>query len=132
MHDGPEPEKGGEMDIEKYKRRLLELEKRLANRVAREREGAVEQALDTAADTGDASVADELESETFTEAELDATVLLQVRDALKRIEDGTYGRCTVDGQRIEEKRLEAVPWTPYCIKHQRLLEAASRPVTPTL
>jgi len=120
------------MDIEKYKRRLLELEKRLANRVAREREGAVEQVLDTAADTGDASVADELESETFTEAELDATVLLQVRDALKRIEDGTYGRCTVDGQRIEEKRLEAVPWTPYCIKHQRLLEAASRPVTPTL
>ena len=45
------------MDIEKYKRRLLELEKRLANRVAREREGAVEQVLDTAADTGDASVA---------------------------------------------------------------------------
>ena len=120
------------MDIEKYKRRLLELEKQLANRAARERQGAIDQVLDTAADSGDASVADEVESEAFTEAELDATVLQQVRDALKRIEDGTYGRCTVDNQPIEEKRLEAVPWTPYCLKHQRLLEASSRPATPTL
>lgn len=120
------------MDIEKYKRRLLDLEKRLTTRVARERQGAVEQVLDTAADTGDASVADEAESEAFTEAELDATVLQQVRDALKRIEDGTFGRCIVDHQPIEEKRLEAVPWAPYCLKHQRLLEAASRAATPTL
>jgi hypothetical protein len=32
------------------------------------------QFLDTAADAGDASVADESESEDFTEAELDATI----------------------------------------------------------
>jgi RNA polymerase-binding transcription factor len=120
------------MDVEKYKRRLLELERQLANRTARERQGAREQVLDTAADTGDASVADETESEAFTEAELDAAVLQQVRDALKRIENGTFGRCVVDGESIDEKRLDAVPWTPYCLKHQRLLEAASRPVTPTL
>jgi RNA polymerase-binding transcription factor DksA len=37
----------------------------------------------------------------------------------------------VDGAPIEEKRLEAVPWTPYCLKHQQLLEGASRP-KPTL
>jgi len=120
------------MDVEKYKRRLLELERQLANRTARERQGAREHVLDTAADTGDASVADETESEAFTEAELDAAVLQQVRDALKRIENGTFGRCVVDGESIDEKRLDAVPWTPYCLKHQRLLEAASRPVTPTL
>ena len=33
---------------------------------------------------------------------------------------------------IQLKRLEAVPWTAYCLKHQELLEAASRPVTPSL
>jgi RNA polymerase-binding transcription factor DksA len=38
----------------------------------------------------------------------------------------------VDGGPIEEKRLEAVPWTPYCLKHQKLLEAASQTRTPTL
>jgi DnaK suppressor protein len=87
--------------------------------------------IDTAADTGDAGVADEGESEDFTEAELDATALQQIRDALQRIEDGTFGRCVVDGGPIEPTRLEAVPWTPFCLKHQTLLEEASHP-TPTL
>jgi DnaK suppressor protein len=111
---------------------LLALEARLSARAAREREAAREQTPDSPGDAGDASVVDEGESEDFTEAELDATVLQQVRDALRRIDDGTFGRCVVDGTPIERKRLEALPWTPYCLKHQKLLEAASRPMTPTL
>jgi DnaK suppressor protein len=120
------------MNVEEYKRRLLDLETRLSARTARGRERAREQVMDSPGDIGDASVADEGESQNFTEAELDATVLRQVRDALHRIDDGTFGQCVVDGGPIEPKRLEAVPWTPYCLKHQELLEKASRPVTPTL
>ena len=67
-----------------------------------------EQFLDTAADAGDASVADESESEDFSEAELDATILSQVREALQRIGNGTYGQCSIDGGPIESKRLDAV------------------------
>ncbi len=118
-------------DVEHYRRRLLELEARLTSRIERDTALAREQVIDTAADAGDESVADESESEDFTDAELDAAVLQQVREALQRIEDGTYGRCLIDGGRIGKKRLDAVPWTPYCIKHQKLLEAASRP-KPTL
>jgi DnaK suppressor protein len=120
------------MDVQDYKRRLQDLEKHLSNRAAGERVRGREQTLDVAADSGDVSVADEAASEDFTEAELDATVLQQVRDALRRIDQGTYGRCVVDGGPIEEKRLAAVPWTQHCLKHQRLLEAASPPKTPTL
>src|SRR5947208_3466446 len=120
------------MDVQQFKRRLLDLEARLSTRTARERDRARDQVMDSPGDAGDASVADESESEDFTEAELDATVLQQVRDALHRIDDGTFGRCAVDGGPIEAKRLEAVPWTPYCLKHQKLLEAASRPAMPTL
>jgi DnaK suppressor protein len=120
------------MNVEEYKRRLRELETRLSTRTKGERERAREQVIDTPADAGDLSVADEAQSEDFTEAELDATVLQQVRDALGRIDNGTYGRCVVDGEPIEPKRLEAVPWTPYCLKHQKLLEAASQPRMPTL
>jgi DnaK suppressor protein len=119
------------MNVQAYKRRLLDLEKSLSNRAVGENVRAREQTLDTAADAGDASVADEAASEDFSEAELDATILRQVRDALRRVDDGTYGRCLVDGSPIEAKRLDAVPWAAYCIKHQRLLEAASRP-KPTL
>lgn len=84
-----------------------------------------------AADAVGASVADESESEDFTEAELDATTLQEVQAALRRIESGTYGRCLIDGAPIDPKRLDAMPWAPYCVRHQKVLEAASKP-KPTL
>src|SRR5262249_42720011 len=115
------------MKVQEYKHRLLDLETRLSSRTERAQDDARGQAQDRPGDTGDASAADENESEEFTEGELDASVLQQVRDALHRIDEGTFGRCIVDGAPIEERRLEAVPWTPYCVKHQRLLEAAGRP-----
>jgi DnaK suppressor protein len=87
--------------------------------------------IDTASDVGDASIADESESEDFTEAEHDTSTLQQVQAALRRIENGTYALCLVDGGPIEPKRLDAVPWPPYCIRHQKLLEATSRS-KPTL
>ncbi len=114
-------------DLKVYRQRLEEIEARLTNRIERETGRVREQGIDTAADAGDQSVADESESEDFTEAELDATLLQQVRDALGRIDDGTFGRCLIDGGPIGKKR----PWTPYCLKHQRLIEATSRP-KPTL
>jgi DnaK suppressor protein len=55
-----------------------------------------------------------------------------VRDALKRIDGGTFGLCVVDREPIEPKRLDAVPWTPYCAKHAQSLETASQLKTPTL
>jgi len=119
------------MDVSRYKQRLSDLEASLSSRTTRDVESGREQLIDTAADAGDASVADESESEDFTEAQLDATILQQVQDALRRIENGTYGQCLVDGGPIDPKRLDAVPWAPYCIRHQKLLEAASRP-KPTL
>ncbi|MGO4190369.1 TraR/DksA family transcriptional regulator [Arthrobacter sp. YAF17] len=43
--------------------------------------------------------------------------LAQIEAALERIETGTYGICAVCGEEISEGRLEARPWTPYCIRH---------------
>ncbi|OGG54978.1 hypothetical protein A3D62_02945 [Candidatus Kaiserbacteria bacterium RIFCSPHIGHO2_02_FULL_49_11] len=41
----------------------------------------------------------------------------EVASALKRIENGTYGTCSVDGQPIEEDRLEANPAATTCKAH---------------
>lgn len=43
--------------------------------------------------------------------------LSQVEAALARIADGTYGTCAACGEAIVEGRLEARPWTPFCIRH---------------
>jgi len=113
------------MDVNGYKQRLLELEARLSTHLRRDLASGREQLLDTAADVGDASVADESESEDFIEAELDASTLQQVQAALRRIENGTFGQCLMDGGPIELKRLDAMPWASYCVRHQKLLEANS-------
>jgi RNA polymerase-binding transcription factor DksA len=97
------------------------------SRTTRDVKTGREQSINAAADAGDASVADESDSEDFTQAELDATILRQVHDAVRRIENGTYGQCLIDGGPIDPKRLDAVPWAPYCTRHQKLLDAASRP-----
>lgn len=42
-----------------------------------------------------------------------------IKDALKRIADGTYGKCSVCGEEIPEARLEANPSAKDCIKHAK-------------
>ena len=42
-------------------------------------------------------------------------LLVEVQQALARIENGTYGICSNCEQPIPEKRLEAIPWTTLCV-----------------
>jgi DnaK suppressor protein len=119
------------VDIEGYRQRLLALERQLVERLRREVETAREPDEDQT-DAGDLAVVDLLKEEHFAIADTDSAILKQVRAALKRIADGTFGRCVVGGCVIEEKRLEAVPWTPYCLKHQQELEERLRMRTPSL
>lgn len=46
-------------------------------------------------------------------------LLAKVNDALKRIDDGTYGICRVCGRPIEKERLEAIPFTDLCIEDKK-------------
>jgi DnaK suppressor protein len=58
-------------------------------------------------------------------------LLSEVEEALKRIENGTYGRCIDCGQPIPEKRLEALPWAARCVKDEARLEERNLRVTET-
>lgn len=58
------------------------------------------------------------ESNTATLKELEAE-LNDVKLALKKIEDGTYGICEVSGEPIEKERLEANPSAKTCIAHMK-------------
>jgi DnaK suppressor protein len=48
----------------------------------------------------------------------ESNLLRNVRSALRRIEDGSYGTCIHCEEEISPKRLAAVPWAPYCIQCQ--------------
>jgi len=119
------------VNIDHYRRLLLALEQRLVQRVGAE-VATARDASDDQPDVSDLAHVDELKEQYFDLAETDSAILAQVRAALERIDDGTYGKCTVDGGPIEEKRLESVPWTPYCLKHQLELEERAQTRTPSL
>ena len=53
-------------------------------------------------------------------------VLADVREALQRIDAGTYGRCVSCGQPIHPERLEAIPQTRHCLDCRRKAERAGR------
>ncbi len=53
--------------------------------------------------------------------------LQEIQQALKRIEDGTFGICEGLGIPIEKERLEAIPWTRYSLEYARRKEKETGP-----
>ena len=41
-----------------------------------------------------------------------------IDDALKRIEEGTYGTCVVSGKPIQKERLRAIPWAAERVEYK--------------
>ena len=52
----------------------------------------------------------------------DSNMLRQIRRALARIADGSYGVCLHCEEDISPKRVNAVPWAAYCIKCQEQVD----------
>lgn len=114
-------------NIEHYKDLLLTEQKRLLEELpsvgranSSEPGGWEGTPGDTEADTEDEnSLADkfeEFEERSAVEVELESQLIL-VKNALGRIEGGTFGTCTVGGEEIEADRLEVNPTAETCKKH---------------
>ena len=58
----------------------------------------------------------------FGQTHSDRALLQLVDDALVRIKDATFGQCASCHEELQQKRLEAVPWTRYCISCQEKKE----------
>jgi|SRR5581483_5180789 len=106
------------MEIEPYIKRLLAKQEELTADIARlEREGRQAREAEVQ-DPIDVVNSDTGKAEAFEESTIDYATLKLVREALQRIEQGTYGICIDCGEPISEARLSAVPWTPYCRNDQ--------------
>jgi DnaK suppressor protein len=108
------------MTTEHAKKLLLENERSLLEDLDR-----LQGEISGSGDIGDRVDAATTDEETGEESEKVSKVtetLEDIRSALQRIEAGTYGRCVVCGRPIGAKRLEAVPWTPYCFEDQENID----------
>jgi RNA polymerase-binding transcription factor DksA len=54
--------------------------------------------------------------------ETEGQILMQVKEALDRIDDGTYGDCQECQEPIPSERLRAVPYTLFCVDCARAYE----------
>ena len=106
--------------LENYKQRLLDMNRRLASDI-----GEMAEEIATAGViVGERSsyIRDSLDAEIAVEKNEEAIQEL-VRSALQRIEGGVFGQCEDCDGKITKPRLDALPYTPICIKCERQREA---------
>ena len=103
---------------EHLRRHQKQLEHTMLTAVEQGRQAVAEDTLDVA----DQAVFSYQKEMLFSQGTEGHSQLTLVRLALERLQDGTYGECLHCGKTIGDKRLEALPWTPYCIACQEKIE----------
>ena len=105
-------------ELNKYKQLLETKQTELAGGL-RNREGiAIEKtadALDEVQLAGERELA-------IRNLDRESNLLRNVRSALGRMADGSYGVCLHCEEDISPKRLAAVPWTAFCIQCQEIAD----------
>src|ERR1035437_4837004 len=110
------------MNYEKYRQMLVAKERELTDLLGRTVVAVREQRNSGGFDAGDEDESVHSQQKEFiaAHAHLNTQLLAEVQTALKRIGEGTYGRCFEDGELIAKARLDSVPWATYCVRHQGL------------
>lgn len=104
-------------NIEYLSRKLREKQRELLSDLARRRTEARAAGQPEVRDPYDSAEASLTTAEAMEEITLESRTLEQVTAALERMQQGTFGNCVLCGRPIADSRLEAVPWTPYCLDH---------------
>lgn len=118
------------LDIEHFKKVLLQKRQELTEEVTALDQDARDARTAEVEDPIDQVVSSEAKALAFGGGNIASDMLLAVEDALQRIERGEYGTCIDCGKPIELKRLEAVPWTPYCLEDQEKHDRENAAPTP--
>ena len=108
--------------FEQYRLTLEAKQQELLDSYERDMAAGNEQPDDGIQDLADKAASAYSKELNFSLSDAERETLVLIEEALKRINDNTYGNCFNCGQVIGEKRLKAVPWTRYCIDCQELQE----------
>ena len=76
-----------------------------------------------AAESSEADIQDEIE---FALIQMKAETLHKIEEALRRLEEGTFGYCYECGEEISERRLRALPFAVRCKDCEEAREVAQQ------
>lgn len=117
-------------DLKQYRELLLKLKERISDDIRHISEDTLKKSQKEAA--GDisgytlhmADVATDAYDREFSLglASNDRDAIIQINDALKRIDEGKFGSCQKCSKPIAKTRLKALPFTSFCLKCQQAQE----------
>lgn len=115
-------------ELKKYKTLLLELRARLTGDVAQLSDEAFrlngsEAPSSKDAEEGSAEFSDQ--DVTIQMLQSEGNVLHEINEAIRRVDNGTYGICEMSGKPIPKARLNAIPWTRYRVECAKIAEMES-------
>lgn len=108
--------------LKKHEANLLERRNQLLNMVERTEDYGREADREVSQDPADKASNSYTKELLFSQSTTERNTLRLIEEALNRIADGSYGECVNCGEEIQPKRLDAIPWTPHCIRCQELVE----------
>ncbi|MGH9715195.1 MAG: TraR/DksA family transcriptional regulator [Candidatus Acidiferrales bacterium] len=109
--------------LDYYKKRLQTRREELLRVISRTEQEGREADEDPTVDLADKAANSYTKEFLFGQTHNDRALLQLVDDALRRIKEESFGQCISCEQELQQKRLEAVPWTRYCIACQEKQES---------
>jgi DnaK suppressor protein len=108
--------------LKQYEAKLVERRNQLLNMVERTEDYGREADREVSQDPADKASNSYTKELLFSQSTTERNTLRLIEEALARIQDGSFGECVNCGEEIQPKRLDAIPWTPHCIRCQELVE----------
>src|SRR6266576_1461107 len=108
--------------LDYFKKRLETRQQELRRTVTRTEQDGRSADEDSTQDIADKAANSYNKEFLFHQSNNERQLLAMVEGALDRFRVGTFGQCISCGEEINSKRLEAVPWTRFCIACQEKLE----------
>jgi DnaK suppressor protein len=120
------PSKAGHLnrkDLDAYKKKLVARRNEIVRKLSEFRNESKEVETDIAQDVADKAESSYTKEFLLSLSDAEREQLFQIDAALKRIERKEFGHCQMCQKEISKKRLNALPWTPYCIDCQEKAES---------
>ncbi len=111
---------------EKFKKLLLSARAKIMNAALNTNSDVLKIKQEDLVDETDHAAAIVQQGVALNVQEMNRMLLREINHALSKFEDGNYGICEDTEEPIEEARLEAQPWTRYCVEAAELREQKAK------
>lgn len=108
--------------LDHFRKKLLKKKDELDQMVSKTEQYGREAGEESTQDVADKAASSYTKEFLFSHSSNERFIMQLVDEAMARVTEGSFGVCAACGSGIQPKRLEAVPWTRYCISCQEKQE----------